>query len=263
MQRERSGSVSTPIMARFAERASSRPLVGGALLCAFCAGGCAVTSPHWGYVPASTEAPIPVQAWTAHTGAPVVVECATDTTAHGSPYPDESAYIVAASLPVSGAENLDAEGAAMHTASGMVSFPSDCWEYFGSYDFWQLNLRVSQIQPASEGGTTKRIFSSFDVAGLECLGRENGAAASWFGFLGKGCEKTYLGQTNQIPYIVLRIEGHAAGLGRASTLSKRTKLADREPVKPDVRHKDAARLTPIVPLSREEIERYQKAAGRR
>jgi hypothetical protein len=180
--------------------------------------------------------------------------------------PDESAYIDAASLAVSASGNLDGQGDVMHTASGNVTFPSQCWDYFGDYDFWQLNLRVSQIVPAIGGGTTNRVFSSFDLVGLECLGSENGAAASWFGFLGQGCEKTYLGQTEQIPYIVLRIDGYAAGLARATArtlVSSPQKKGDSERVRPDVRQKDAPKMTPIIPLTLDEVELLEKAAAER
>lgn len=225
---------------------------------------CAVTSPHWGYVPASTGAAIPVQAWTSYTANPVVVECATSTTAHGSPDPGESAYIVAATLPVAAGDILDSEANVMHSASGNVTMPSQCWDYFGDYDFWQLNLRVSQIQPAPGGGTTQRIFSSFDTAGLDCLGSSNGAAASFYGFVGQGCEMTYLGEDEQIPYIVLRITGYENGLARARAGAAAARPhKDPSAVDPALREKDAPRLTPIIPLTLQEVDRLQKAASGR
>lgn len=240
-------------------------LRGGALALAGVAlQACAVTSPHWDYVPASTTAAIPVQAWTSYTTNPVVVECATATSAHGSPSPGESAYIVAATLPVAAADILDSEGNVLHSASANVTMPGQCWDYFGDYDFWQLNLRVSQVQPAPGGGTTKRIFSSFDNAGLECLGSNIGAPASFYGFVGQGCEKTYLGEDEQIPYIVLRITGYEAGLGRArSAPAARRPAKNRDEVDPALRPKDAPRLTPIVPLTLEEVDRLHEAAQSR
>jgi hypothetical protein len=237
---------------------------GALVLAAAALQACAVTSPHWGYVPDSTEAAIPVQAWTSYTTNPVVVECATATNAHGSPDPGESAYIVAATVPVASGDILDSEGNVLHSASSSVTLPSQCWDYFGDYDFWQSNLRVSQVQPAPGGGTTKRIFSSFDSAGLECLGSTIGAASSFYGFVGQGCEKTYLGEDEQIPYIVLRITGYENGLararGRAAPVRPRK---DSNAVDPAVRQKNAPRLTPIVPLTLDEVERMQEAAGRR
>jgi hypothetical protein len=237
---------------------------GAVVLWAAALPGCAVTSPHWGYVPDSTEAAIPVQAWTSYTTNPVVVECATSTNAHGSP-PGESAYILAATLPVSSGDILDSEGNVMHSASGNVTMPSDCWDYFGDYDFWQLNLRVSQVQPATTGGgTTQRVFSSFDSAGLECLGSHNGAAASFYGFVGQGCEMTYLGEDTQIPYIVLRIDGYANGLARTSARATPARpRKDPSSVDPAARQKDAPRLTPIIPLTLQEVERLQNAADER
>jgi hypothetical protein len=243
---------------------SGKAVLHGALaLAGLALQACAVTSPHWDYVPASTTAAIPVQAWTSYTTHPVVVECATATSAHGSPSPGESAYIVAATLPVAAGDILDSEGNVLHSASANVTMPSQCWDYFGDYDFWQLNLRVSQVQPAPGGGTTttKRIFSSFDNAGLECLGSNIGAPASFYGFVGQGCEKTYLGEDEQIPYIVLRITGYEAGIARGQgAAAARRLLKDRDEVDPALRRKDAPRLTPIVPLTLEEVDRLQKAA---
>jgi hypothetical protein len=143
--------------------------------------------------------------------------------------------------------------------------PSDCWDYFGDYDFWQLNVRVWQVQPATTGGgTTKRIFSSFDSAGLECLGSHNGAAASFYGFVGQGCEMTYLGEDTQIPYIVLRIDGYANGLARTSARATPARpRKDPSSVDPAARQKDAPRLTPIIPLTLQEVERLQNAADGR
>jgi hypothetical protein len=245
--------------------ASCNGMLQGALALASVAlQACAVTSPHWDYVPASTTAAIPVQAWTSYTTNPVVVECATATSAHGSPSPGESAYIVAATLPVAAGDILDSEGNVLHSASANVTMPSQCWDYFGDYDFWQLNLRISQVQPAPGGGTTKRIFSSFDNAGLECLGSNIGAPASFYGFVGQGCEKTYLGEDEQIPYIVLRITGYEAGVARAqSAAAARRSHKDRGEVDPALRRKDAPRLTPVVPLTLEEVDRLQDAAQSR
>jgi hypothetical protein len=251
-------------MREFAEIDRGRGLGKAAVLLAGVAlQACAVTSPHWGYVPASTEAAIPVQAWTSYTTNPVVVECASATTAHGSPSPGESAYVLAATLPVAAGDILDSEGNVLHSASANVSMPSQCWDYFGDYDFWQLNLRVSQVQPAPGGGTTKRIFSSFDTVGLDCLGSSIGAASSFYGFVGQGCEKTYLGEDEQIPYIVLRITGYENGLARARGRAAAPRPhKDREAVDPAVRQKDAPRLTPIIPLTLEEVDRLHEAAGR-
>jgi hypothetical protein len=181
--------------------------------------GCAISSPHWDYVPASTSAPIPFQAWATSQTNPVVVECADDTNAHGWPTDGEASYVFVANLTPSATASLDPGGSRVYSASGSHALPSTCWKYFGDYDFWQANLRLSQVVDGS-----KRIFSSFDKPGLECLGREVGKARQWLGFFDK-CEKRYLGSSDKIPYIVLRIDGYAEGLGSTAQSQARAKLA--------------------------------------
>lgn len=218
--------------------------------------GCAVTSPHWDYVPESTTAAIPVQAWTPYTSAPIVVECAQNTNAHGGPSPDESAYIVAATIPVPTAASLDSEGTAMYSAAANVTFPSSCWDYFGSYDFWQINMRITQIQPnALGGGTSKKVFSSFDLDGLSCLGSTNGASGTWYGFIDQGCEKTYLGTDEQIPYIVLRINGYSNGLSTRSAAAQ-PKIRAESP--PEANMKTTDKVLPIIPVTPEQVETFRK-----
>lgn len=225
------------------------------MLAAMALSGCVVTSPYWDYVPASTSAPIPFQAWTTSNAAPVIVECATATTGHGNPADGEASYIVAASMPVSASASLDAQGVGMYSASANVALPSDCWDYFGSYDFWQANVRISQTA-AWSGEVRKVVFSSFDLTGLECLGRENGKRASWFGFLNQGCEKNFLGTSTKIPYIVMRIDGFAAGRSGVRPVSAPTP-GDRSAVRPDVLIKGAAPVQQIVPLPKEVLEQVR------
>ncbi len=175
----------------------------------FVASGCVVTSPHWDYEPASTSAAIPFQAWATSNSSAVLVECADDTSAHGWPSDGEASYIFAANLWPSSSASLDPGGSPVYSASGKHALPSTCWKRFNDYGFWQANLRLSQVIDGE-----KRIFSSFDKPGLECLGREVGKARQWFGFLNK-CEKRYLGSTDMIPYIVLRIYDDGASDGAA------------------------------------------------
>jgi hypothetical protein len=165
-----------------------------------------VTSPHWDYVPESTAAPIPFQAWAVSNANPVKIECANDTSAHGGPAAGEASYILVANVTPSSTASLDPSGGTVYSASTTQALPAACWKYFSDYDFWQANVRLSQVVDG-----TKVIFSSFDKPGLECLGKEVGKARSWLGFFDK-CEKRYLGSDDKIPYIVLRIDGYAEGL---------------------------------------------------
>lgn len=221
------------------------------------ASACTVTSPHWDYVPESTSATIPVQAWTPYTSAPIVVECAQNTNAHGGPSPDDSAYIVAATIPVSTGALLDSDGNSMYSAAANVTIPSACWDYFGSYDFWQLNMRITQMQPNPLGsGTIKKVFSSFDLSGLSCLGSTNGAAGSFLGFVNQGCEKTYLGSDELIPYITLRIEGYNNGLNaRASTTNARRAVPEQA-LAPNT--KTTEKILSITAVTPEQVEMFRK-----
>ena len=179
--------------------------VAGTLLTGLFA-GCVITSPHWDYVPASISTPIPFQAWNAST-TPLFVECADDTGAHGNPSAGEASYIPAATLNTSSLASFDSAGNAIYSASKQVTLPRVCWKYFGSYDFWQANVRVVRLQDGK-----KVPLSTYDLKGLECVGRENGKVGRWYGFVGKGCEKKYLGTSTAIPYIVMRINGYNDGL---------------------------------------------------
>jgi hypothetical protein len=161
--------------------------------------GCVISSPTWDYVPSSTEAAIPFQAWTTSNETPVTLECATDTEAHGSPVNGDASYIHVADLQTADTGSLDASGYVVYSVSGMHALPSRCWKFFGDYGYWQANLRVTQVIDGE-----MHSFSSFDNAGLECLGRENSKAGSWFGFTDK-CEMRYAGKTDKIPYVVLRV----------------------------------------------------------
>ena len=164
-------------------------------------GGCVISSPSWDYVPAAKDAPIPFQAWTTYKASPVQLECATDTEAHGYPVNGDASYIHITDLKTADTGSLDASGYMVYSVSGMHVLPSECWKFFGDYGYWQVNLRVVQ-----EIDGEKHYYSSFDNAGLECLGRENSKAKSWFGFIDK-CEMRYAGSTDKIPYVVLRVGG--------------------------------------------------------
>jgi hypothetical protein len=180
-----------------------RNLMLGLLAC--CSGACAITSPYWGYEPESTSAPIPFQAWTVDKAHPIQLECAQETNAHGAPAKGDASYIHVTDLAFSGAGSMDPSGYQVFSAAALMALPKVCWRYFPEYDHWQTTLRMTQMIQDE-----KRIYSSFDQAGLECLGRENGKAHSWFGFRDK-CEMRDLSGNQKMPHIVLRIKGYAAG----------------------------------------------------
>ena len=202
--------------------------------------GCTISSPHWDYVPDTIATPIPFQAWTTSTANPVVLECANDTSAHGWPTAGEASYVHVTNLSLSSTPSLDPAGSAVYSASANVALPSQCWKYFGDYDFWQANLRIWQ-----NNGSGRSIFTSFDKPGLECLGREVGKARSWLGFFDK-CEKRYLGGGDKIPYIVLRIDGYANGAPLSG--AQRPMSRKLQPLPSDERIRDLPAVQMITPV---------------
>lgn len=232
---------------------------------------CSITSPYWDYVPASTSTPIPFQVFSI-SNANLQVECANDTNAHGNPANGEASYIWASNLTASSEPSLDSLGNRLYSFSKNVTLPSACWEYFSDWDFWQANVRVVYVN--SDG--TKVPYSSYDRLGLECLGREVGKAASWFGAVNKGCEKRYLNSTDVIPYIVMRIEGYAAGTASAARSSVSTSASAARIVKftdkagAAVRGAPAANsvmpgtkaMTPAKPFSNEMVKQAEERQRR-
>ncbi|MFM2419252.1 MAG: hypothetical protein RL385_3975 [Pseudomonadota bacterium] len=214
-------------------------------------GSCAITSPYWGYVPASTSAPIPFQTWGFNTGTRYV-ECANDTGGHGNPAAGEASYIPVTTLYPTTQPSLDSQGGAIYSASKSVPLPSVCWKYFDYGEgYYQANVRVVTLDSAGK----KSPLSSFDLAGLECLGRETGRAASWSAYLNKGCEMKYLGTTEQIPYIVLRIpaasqaramvsSAGSAGSANAAVTPLAT-FAPKGALSPTLKVDGAQRVTPV------------------
>ncbi|MET0287919.1 MAG: hypothetical protein ABW352_25745 [Polyangiales bacterium] len=166
--------------------------------------GCAITSPHWDYEPASTSAPIPFQAWSPSANA-LYIECAEETSAHGAP--SGESYIAVATLQPGSSPLVDSAGQSIYGASLHVALPTSCWDYFGDYDFWQANVRVVMIDEEGK----KVPFTSYDQSGLACLYREITKAGRWNGHVNKNCEYR-LSDGELAPYVVLRIEGYQNGL---------------------------------------------------
>lgn len=221
--------------------------------------GC-FTSPEWDYEPDSITAQMPFQVWTTSASSPVKIECATDTGGHGNPTNGDASYITAANLWPDTHPHYDGFGSIMYSASTMMALPNSCWKYFSAYDFWQANIRMSQLVSGEQ-----RIFSSFDRTGLECLGRENGKEHSWMGYLTKGCEKTYLGSSTIIPYIVLRIDGYSNGLNGASAGVQAVDAkvnASLSPPPADAMPKNMSEISQIQSFDVAQLRQIQSAAKR-
>jgi hypothetical protein len=152
---------------------------------------------------------------------------------------------------------LDSTGAAIYSASKSVALPSECWDWFGDYEFWQANVRVVQLNEEGK----KVPFASYDLNGLSCLGRETGKVGRWNGHVNKGCEMKYSNTGAAIPYIVLRIDGYQNGLNGVTTLQAPRMVPATAA---DVLPSDAPALTPVPKPSAQEVEEgsiRQKATG--
>ncbi|MEO1337689.1 MAG: hypothetical protein AAFV29_18745 [Myxococcota bacterium] len=191
----------------------------------------------------------------------MLIECARETTAHGSPRNGDASYRTVTTLWPDSHQHYDSFGSVMYSASTKVALPSECWDYFGSYGFWQANIRISQVVSGQ-----RRMFTSFDANGLECLGRENGKAQSWTGYLNQGCEKTYLGSTTKIPYLVLRFDGGPDGIADGAsaaspTIQGEVMKAKTPSIRADVKPTNIEDITPILSPTDTQVRRLQSGAA--
>ena len=169
--------------------------------------GCLITSPYWNQEFISHTSAIPLQAWTSHAGHPVRVECSQAF--HGGLYPPSSgSWSHVANLNPQSPGVLDGGGSHVYSAGSKMVLPASCWrpentsaglKYFAA-------VRMIQYKPKIFGSGYEDVtFSTFDKPGLECLGRENGTDASWYGYIGEGCTNTYSGgSTTEIPFVIFK-----------------------------------------------------------
>lgn len=76
--------------------------------------------------------------------------------------------------------------------------PANCWRHDPANNIWYSALRATRVDSPNDK------FQTVDILGLECVGRENGKAASWVKWLSKGCAKTYANPTTLIRYVIFR-----------------------------------------------------------
>lgn len=160
--------------------------------------GCLLTSPYWNQEFDDHTAPIPLQAWTTNKSKPVKFECAQAF--HGGLYPSagSAAWVLIANVNPQTQPLLDPEGAKVFGASKFTALPQACWRLESN------GLYYAAVRATQGTGSDKVSYSTFSKVGLECLGRENGKAASWFGWLTKNCATTYSNSSTQIPYVIFR-----------------------------------------------------------
>ncbi len=158
--------------------------------------GCLLTSPYWNQEFSSHTNQIPLQAWTTSSTQAVTFECSPAY--HGGLYPywgPTWSAVTTVSPDLPGA--LDNAGSRIYSVSYKAVLPGSCWRQDPGNGIWYAAIRA--VQNGNE-------YNTFDITGLECLGRENGKAASWFGWIGDGCTKTYSNSNNNIPYVIFRAQ---------------------------------------------------------
>lgn len=160
--------------------------------------GCLLTSPFWNQELDSHTDPVPMQAFTVGTST-VKFECAQ--AAHFGLYPSagSASWVTVANVVPTSAVSYDPNSGEIHSAGIKQSLPNTCWRQDPANNIWYAAVRASHT---TSSGTSN--YYTFTLTGLECLGRENGKAASWYGWFSKNCAATYSGSSTTIPYVIIR-----------------------------------------------------------
>jgi hypothetical protein len=148
--------------------------------------GCLLTSPHWNQEFDDHTKAISLQAFTADKSKAVKFECAQAY--HGGLYPPSATvtWVLVANVTPQSQALLDAGGNKVYGAGKKKVLPSGCWRLDPANSIWYAAVRATQNTTVMD--TKQKYFYTFNKTGLECVGRENGKAASWFGWYKKGCE---------------------------------------------------------------------------
>jgi len=171
----------------------------GAVIVLVTLSGCLLTSPYWNQEFDDHTAVTPLQAWTTDKTKRVKFQCAKAF--HGGLYPSAAtATWVLVTKVNPGQQPLnDSFGGNIYGAGIKTALPASCWRLDPGNSLWYAAVRARQ----GSGSSTVK-YQTFNKAGLECLGHENGKATSWFGWITKGCVQTYSGSTTPIPYVIFR-----------------------------------------------------------
>lgn len=148
--------------------------------------GCLLTSPHWNQEFDDHTDAIPMQAFTTNKSVPVKFQCAQ--AGHGGLYPSPAtaSWVHVATVNPQSQPLRDSNNGRIYGASKYKTLPSACWRQDPANSVWYAALRATQNTTVL--GTDQEYFHTFTKSGLECLGRENGKAASWFAWFSQDCE---------------------------------------------------------------------------
>ncbi|HEX9876314.1 MAG TPA: hypothetical protein VGC50_06650 [Gammaproteobacteria bacterium] len=146
--------------------------------------GCLLTSPYWNQEFEDHTDAIPMQAFTFDASEQVRFECAKAY--HGGLYPSATTatWVLVGNATPQSQPLLDSYSAGVHGARRLSTLPATCWRFDPANSIWYAAVRATQNELVADG---QNYFYTFTKAGLECLGREVGKAASWTGWIGKSC----------------------------------------------------------------------------
>ena len=146
---------------------------------------CLLTSPYWNQEFKDHTKPVPLQAFTVDKSVPVKFECAKAF--HGGLHPSaaQAVWVLVGSTTPPSQPLLDSDGNKVHGARKFTALPAACWR-LDANGLWYAAARATQNTTVLD--TSQKYFFTFTKPGLECVGRENGKTASWFGWINKGCE---------------------------------------------------------------------------
>lgn len=160
--------------------------------------GCLLTSPYWNQSFSSHNMAIPIQTQVTNNSAPVKIECANAF--HGGTYPpfETPTWNLVTNISPQTTPTYAPNDSPIYGAGVKMVLPESCWHLDEGNNLYYTAIRATQTINGS-----KTEFKTFDLTGLECLGRENGKIASWFGWIGKGCTKRYSGSSTDIPFVII------------------------------------------------------------
>ena len=165
--------------------------------------GCLIESPYWGQEFNSHADKIPLQAWTDRASQPVRLECSKASHGGLHPFPSGS-WMSVRSLTPQQPGVLDPNGQRIYSVGKKIRLPSNCWraETTSSGLRYHTAIRMIQSKPKLSGtGFEDTSYYVLDKKCLECVGRENGKARSWFGYIVAGCTLRFRNSTTQVPNV--------------------------------------------------------------
>ncbi len=177
-------------------RHSIKAALGGLLLLSL--SGCLLMSPFWNQQFSNHTNVIPLQSFTTDASLPVKFQCAQ--AAHFGLYPSEpeAVWVTIANVNPTTPGLLDPLSNLVYGAGINTALPASCWRQDPANSVWYAAVRATQ-----GSGASLQEYQTFNKAGLECLGRENGKATSWFGWIGKNCAATYSGSSTTVRYVIV------------------------------------------------------------